>query len=46
MRGNLAAIVLIVSAIAARGLSEGHEQYASYVGETGVRLALANDVLE
>jgi hypothetical protein len=44
--GGLAAIVLVVSAIAVRALGEGHDNYASYVGETGVRLSLANDVLD
>lgn len=38
--GCLAAIVLVVSALAVRALSQGHDDYASYVGETGARLAL------
>ena len=44
--GCLAAVVLVVSALAVRALNQGHENYASYVGETGVRLALANDILD
>ncbi len=44
--GCLAAIVLVVSALAVRALSQGHDDYASYVGETGARLALANDILD
>ena len=44
--GCLSAIVLIVSALAVRALSQGHEDYASYVGETAARLTLANDILD
>jgi methyl-accepting chemotaxis protein-1 (serine sensor receptor) len=44
--GSLAAIVLVVSLLAVRALRQGHEDYASYVGEASVRLALANDVLD
>jgi len=44
--GVLAALVLVVSALAVRALSNGHEDYASYVNETGTRISLANDVLD
>ncbi len=44
--GCLAAIVLVVSALALRALSQGHEDYALYVNETGARISLANDVLD
>jgi methyl-accepting chemotaxis protein-1 (serine sensor receptor) len=44
--GCLAAIVVVVSALAVRALSQGHEDYASYVNEAGARLSLANDVLD
>ena len=44
--GVLTAIVLIMSALAIRALGRGHDDYASYVGETGARLVLANAVLE
>ncbi len=44
--GAIAAIVLLVSGVAVRALSDGHDDYATYVGETAVRLALANDLLD
>ncbi len=44
--GCLAALVLVVSALAVRALSNGHEDYANYVNETGARMTLANDVLD
>jgi methyl-accepting chemotaxis protein len=44
--GSLAAIVLIVSALAIHALSRGHDQYESYVNETGARIGLANEVLD
>jgi methyl-accepting chemotaxis protein-1 (serine sensor receptor) len=44
--GCLAAIVLVVSALAVRALGHGHDNYARYVGETGHRLATANDILD
>ncbi len=44
--GCLAAVVLIVSVLAVKALSQGHDHYASYVSEAAVRLALANDILD
>ena len=42
----LAALVLAVSAFAVRALSNGHDDYAGYVNETGTRISLAKDVLD
>lgn len=44
--GSLTAVVLVVSAIAVRALGAGHSDFASFVGETSVRLALTNEALD
>jgi methyl-accepting chemotaxis protein-1 (serine sensor receptor) len=44
--GILAAIVGVVSALSVRALGAGHDAYASYVNETGARIALAHDILD
>ena len=44
--GCVAAIVLVVSGLAMRALSQEHESYARYVNETGARISIANDVLD
>ena len=42
---GLAALVLIVSGLAVRALSQGHDDYANYVHETGARISVANELL-
>jgi methyl-accepting chemotaxis protein len=44
--GLLAAIVLAVSALSLRALGSGHDDYASYVNDTAVRITLANNVVD
>ena len=44
--GSLVVIVLIVSTLSIRALSEGHDDYANYVNETSARVTLANDILD
>jgi methyl-accepting chemotaxis protein len=44
--GTLAAFVMVVSGVSVRSLAVGHEDFASYVGDTAVRITLANDVLD
>jgi methyl-accepting chemotaxis protein-1 (serine sensor receptor) len=44
--GTLAAFVIVVAAASLRGMSAGHDDYASYVGDVAVRITLANDVLD
>jgi methyl-accepting chemotaxis protein len=44
--GTLTAIVLVVSGQSIRALGHLHDDFASYVNETGARTALANDLLD
>ncbi|MDT7833636.1 methyl-accepting chemotaxis protein [Aquabacterium sp. OR-4] len=44
--GCLAFIVIAVSVLALRALSQGHDQFAGYLGQTASRMALANDILD
>ncbi|MBX3606642.1 MAG: MCP four helix bundle domain-containing protein [Piscinibacter sp.] len=44
--GTLAAFVVVVSAVSIRSLAVGHADFAHYVGDSAVRITLANDVLD
>jgi methyl-accepting chemotaxis protein len=44
--GTLTAIVLVVSGLSIRSLGHLHDDFATYVNETGARTALANDLLD